>query len=105
MISFLLAPGIVTPQAPEAYANCAVYISASKTLFVQIGSGGEGGEWWGGRGRGRPHHITFYFLPQSFMVRGSQRAKHALSLRTAMTDDTVVKHFLIQVNQQSESLC
>lgn len=36
------------------------------------------------------------------MVRGSQRAKYALSLRIAMTEDTPVKHFLIQVNQQSE---
>lgn len=41
---------------------------------------------------------------QSFIVRGSQRAKYALSLRIMNegAEDTVVKHFLIQTNQQSE---
>lgn len=44
--------------------------------------------------------MLFFF--QSFVVRGSQRAKYALSLRIAMAEDTVVRHFLIQVNQQSK---
>lgn len=44
---------------------------------------------------------------QSFVVRGSQKAKYALSLRILTDDaeDAAVKHFLIQINQQSELSC
>lgn len=45
-----------------------------------------------------------HIILQSFIVRGSQRARYALSLRimNEEAEDTVVKHFLIQTNQQSE---
>ena len=41
---------------------------------------------------------------QSFVVRNSQKARYALSVRLddKLKDDLAVKHFLIQTNQQRE---
>ena len=43
-------------------------------------------------------HLSL-FLFQSFVVRNSQKARYALSVRLDK-EDLVVKHFLIQTNQQ-----
>lgn len=37
--------------------------------------------------------------PQSFIVRNSQKARYALTIRVA-TNDPAVSHFLVQTNQQ-----
>lgn len=41
------------------------------------------------------------FHTQSFIVRNSQKARYALSVRLE-NDDPAVKHFLIQTNQERE---
>ncbi len=51
-------------------------------------------------------HTLFLTLShtQSFVVRNSQKARYALSVRLEdkLKDDLAVKHFLIQTNQQRE---
>ena len=47
-------------------------------------------------------HSLSHTNTQSFVVRNSQKARYALSVRLEdkMKDDLAVKHFLIQTNQQ-----
>ncbi len=58
------------------------------------------------------HYLSSYIIAwwlfvslslQTFVVRNSQKARYALTLRMPV-DDPAVSHFLIQTNQQSKPL-